>query len=239
MKNTTKRNISILSAVILCASMIVGGTLAYFHDKQEIKNPFSTAKDGISITLEEPNYDPETSKDITPGTTITKDPTITNVEGEAYARFVVKLVEKDTDTVITDPARAAKIMSTLFYDSKFAAGTGSTIIADTSYTQAELAAMIGTDVMTPVNSEFTLDSTRSSDGIYYYNYNGTMGTGDVKTLFTHVAIPGDWVQTDIDEVGDFDLIVEGQAIQKSNIEDADTAFDALDTELTPASAPTP
>lgn len=231
MNATTKRNISVLSAVVLSAAVIIGGTLAYFHDKEDIKNPFSTAKGGVDITITEPNYDPDTSKDITPGTTLTKDPTITNNEGEAYARFVVKLVEKDTDTVITDSARASKILATIFYDKKYADGTGSVIQAGKSYAASEIAALVGTDLMTPVNTDFTLDTTRSSDGVYYFNYTGTMAKGDVAKLFTHVSIPSDWTQEDIDAVGDFDLIVEGQAIQKANIADAATAFDALDEEL--------
>lgn len=235
MKTTTKRNISILSAVILSASVIVGGTLAYFYDKQEIINPFTTAggDTGVDITLTEPNYDESTSQDMYPGTTITKDPTITNEKDEVYARFVITLVEKGTDTVITDPARVGKIMSAVFYDKQFAAGTGNVLDTASGYTAAELQALVGTDLETPVNSEFVLDAARSSDGVYFYNYNGTMGKGAVKTIFTHVSIPSDWTQEDLALVGDFDLKVQGQAIQTANIADADAAFDELDDELTP------
>ena len=236
MKTTTKRNISILSAVILSASIIIGGTLAYFYDKQEITNPFTTAggagtDTGVDITVTEPNYDPDTSQDMYPGTTITKDPTVTNDKGESYARFIVKLVEQDTDTVITDKARADKIMKTLFYDVKYATGKGQTLDTALGYTEAQLAALVGADVKTPVNPEFVLDTTRGGVGEYYFNYNGTLQNGDVKKLFTHVSIPSDWTQVDLALVGDFDLKVEGQAIQKANIADADTAFTALDGEL--------
>lgn len=233
MKN--KRNISILCAVTLSAALLIGGTLAYFYDKGEIKNPFSMAgnggeddKTGVDVEITEPGYDPESSKDMLPGDVIVKDPTIENLKGDSYIRFIVKLVEKNTDTVITDQARADKILSTLFYDVN-----RNKIDVDSKYSVADMAAMVGTDVLTPVNSEFVQDTTRSSNGLYYYNYtsnNGILTNAEKKTLFTHVVIPTDWTQEDTEALGNYDLIVQAEAIQAQNFANASEAFDTLDIE---------
>lgn len=230
MKN--KRNIAILAAVTLTASLVVGSTLAYFYDKNEVKNPFTmagTSEDtGVDLELTEPGYDPEESKDMLPGDVIVKDPTIENKRGDSYARFIVKFVEKDTDTIITDEERANRILSTLFYDK-----TGTNIDVNSKYSTTDMAGLIGADVMTPVNNEFTLDSSRSSTGLYYYNYttgDGILHNGEIKKLFTNIVIPTNWSQTEIDPLGNYDIIVQAEAIQSANFANAAEAFDALDVQ---------
>ena len=231
MKN--KRNIAILAAVTLTASLVVGSTLAYFYDKNEVKNPFTmagTSEDtGVDLELTEPGYNPDESKDMLPGDVIVKDPTIENKRGDSYARFIIKLVEKDTDTIITDEERANRILTTLFYDK-----TGTNIDVDSKYSKTDMDGLVGAgDVLTPVNDEFTLDTSRSSTGLYYYNYtdgDGILHNGDIKKLFTNVVIPTNWSQTEIDPLGNYDIIVQAEAIQSANFADAAEAFDALDVQ---------
>ena len=72
-----------LIALFLCVSMlaiaVVGGTLAYFTDKDEATNVFTVGN--VSIDLTEPKWDASGSKDapeVYPGEALAKDPTVTN-----------------------------------------------------------------------------------------------------------------------------------------------------------------
>lgn len=236
MNTTKKRNIAILCTVLMTASLLIGGTLAYFSDQETITNPFTTAgnggpgdESGLDIEVTEPGYDPEDSKDMVPGDVIVKDPTVTNLKGESYVRFIIKLVDKTSGAVITDAARADKILSTLFYDPQ------NKILTTSKYTLAEAAALAG--VRTPINPQFVKDTVRSSTGNYVFNYNGTMTTGDSAVLFNKVIIPTNWNQADIAALGNYDIVVTGQAIQAANMSDANEAFAALDAEPLPTPAP--
>ena len=141
-----------------------------------------------------------------------------NNKGDAYVRFVVRLVDKESQEVITDQARANKILSMIVYNE--------------SLDDTEKYDSTAVDGMPSMNTtQFTLDSTRSEVGEYYYNYNGVFSNGATAVLFTHVIVPTDWNQTDIATLGNFDIVVVGQAIQADNMADADEAFKALDGEL--------
>lgn len=84
MKN--KKMISMIVAVTLIAVIGVGATLAYFTDKTDTTNVITMGH--VDIEIDEPNYEGDENnevKDITPGETIVKDPTITVQEGSADA----------------------------------------------------------------------------------------------------------------------------------------------------------
>lgn len=231
-----KRNIAVVCCVVLAATMMIGGTLAYFSDNMTVTNQFTMGgtdgageDTGVDVEVTEPGYDEESSKDMAPGSVIVKDPTVKNVKGESYVRFIVTLKDKTSQQVITDQTRADKIMSTLFYDPQNqikVSGDGTF----TKYTLEEAARLTG--VRTPINdTNFEKDLERSSNGIYYFNYKGTLQKDQTAVLFNKVIIPKDWNQTDLDVLGNYDLIVTAQAIQAQNMKDADEAFDALDGEM--------
>lgn len=75
-----KKIILALTAAALTTLMIVGGTLAWFTDKEEANNVISLGN--VDVTLTEPGFNRDTAINIVPGDVITKDPTIKN-EGEA------------------------------------------------------------------------------------------------------------------------------------------------------------
>lgn len=70
-------------ALTLCVAMlaiaIVGGSLAYFSDRDEKTNTFTVGN--VSIVLTEPNWDTTGAAeafDVYPGEALAKDPTVTN-----------------------------------------------------------------------------------------------------------------------------------------------------------------
>lgn len=106
-----KKITSIITAVTLCSIIVVGGTLAWFTDKGEATNVVTFGN--VNIKLEETHEDGTMKeeglifKDITPGSVIKKDPTITNIgKNDCYIRAKVvftegapiKLEDLDVDT---------------------------------------------------------------------------------------------------------------------------------------------
>ena len=109
-----KKTLTLVLALVLIASLAVGGTLAYFTSKTETAvNTFKVSGENVEITVTEPGWDPDTAE-LIPGAEITKDPTIT-VTGEMPCYLVVEVLESDPNdyiswtatgdwTLIADPA---------------------------------------------------------------------------------------------------------------------------------------
>ena len=74
MKNKKIKTLVAVSA--LAGVLAVGGISAYFTDGDTATNTFTIGK--VSIDLQEPNWDPDLAKDITPLQELTKDPQIKN-----------------------------------------------------------------------------------------------------------------------------------------------------------------
>lgn len=227
--NRKKRSVILILVVVLAACTVIGASLAYFWDQEKVTNKFTMAggpgsdpDSGIDITVTEPNWDPESGKNVLPGDALKKDPTITNVKGESYARLIVTLKDGKTGSVITDAARANKILSTIYYSK--------TLDSTKSYSEADLAGI------PHFNAEFVLDTTRGGTGVYYYNLNRILAktgqTGSSATLFTHVIVPTGWDQTDAAVVGAYDIEISGQIIQAKHLT-LTTAWAALDGEMKP------
>ena len=73
-----KKIMAVCLTVCLAAVAVIGGTLAYFTDKDEAENVFTVGN--VNIDLTEPNWDAEGSKDadtVYPGEPLKKDPTVT------------------------------------------------------------------------------------------------------------------------------------------------------------------
>lgn len=74
MKNRQRK--TVLLAAVLAGVMSIGGISAYFTDGDTATNTFTVGK--ISLDLQEPNWDPEHGKDLTPNVVIKKDPQVRN-----------------------------------------------------------------------------------------------------------------------------------------------------------------
>ena len=74
-----KKIIAVCLIVALAATAVIGGTLAYFTDKDDATNTFTVGN--VDIELTEPKWDSTGSKDakeVYPGEPLAKDPTVTN-----------------------------------------------------------------------------------------------------------------------------------------------------------------
>ncbi len=229
-KNNRKYLIAILS-ICLVAVMAIGGTLAYLTDKDEATNTFTVGD--LDITLTEPNWNDETDgKDLVPGDTEVKDPTVTEVKNNSYMRVIMTVVDSEGNT-ITDADRLNLILKTVRFDSTYNATTapatvGTKLVEGNKYSLADL-----TDVPM-VNSAFTLVEDKSSAGVYYYNYNSILEKDAKAVLFTNIVIPTDWNQTQLQTLGSYKIQLQAQAIQTDGFSNSTDAFAALDAEVAAA-----
>lgn len=228
-----RRNIIIACVIALAVlASAIGITLAYLTDSDSVTNTFTVGD--LQVTLTEPNWEDGDGDGEIPGDTLVKDPTVLAEENDSYVRFVVRFIDSASGDVITNNARANKIMQTIRFDSTYNtanATPGTGITADESYSLSDLTGIPN------VNPEFTLDSEISSAGVKYYNYSSVLEEGDKATLFTNVVIPTDWGREDLEILGAYEIEVCVQAIQAANFENAAAAFSALNdatgTEIVP------
>ena len=98
-------------AVMTLAS--AGATLAFFTDQEEKVNTFTVGN--IDIQLEEPQWDPDKGKDITPDKEVPKDPQITNTgANDAYVFMEVSVPRSEVRTVNDDGSLSEVLVQDLF-----------------------------------------------------------------------------------------------------------------------------
>ena len=67
----------VIFACVLLVALTVGSISAYFTDGDTVTNTFTVGK--ISLELQEPDWDPEAAKHMTPNQTVKKNPKIFHV----------------------------------------------------------------------------------------------------------------------------------------------------------------
>ncbi len=197
MKKSKKIAIGVLT-ISLVAATAIGGTLAFLTDSEKVTNTFDITD--LDIKIEEPNWDPEEGKELTPGDTLYKDPTVTAVENNSYMRVIVKVIDNnepetipnpDYDAVtnpdaeptianpkyhqvITDTERLNLILPMIRYDSTYNAAetpVTSGILSDKKYSLVELNATGADDqLLYPTVNTNFTQDTARSNGGTYY-YN--------------------------------------------------------------------
>lgn len=207
MELRSRKNGKIIFLLILITAVIaIGYTLAYFTDDDEEINTFSMGN--IKIDLDEPNWDDSSGKDLTPGTSLVKDPTVIGLENKSYMRIRMELLD-GSDKPIRDKDRINLILKTLYYDPNYVY-TGQpeknnmditpNIKQNKKYTTMELEDLLsqGRDV---IQKEYNSDDykyagyQKNNPAVRYYNYvggDGIFSSSNSATLFTNVVIPHDW-----------------------------------------------
>lgn len=229
--NLKKRNIIVTFTIFLVAVMTMGSTLAYFSDEQTVTNTFTMGD--LDITLTE-TWDPDDGEEMVPGDSVDKKPIVTADKGDSFMRVTVTIMDKNdgvaAGTKVTDAARLAKIMQTLYFD------PGTTIVTGTHYSTTQIAAWPATVLNGYNSNKFTQHSATGGVYVYYYKDSTTTPAnifkqGTSATLFTHVVIPSNWTQTDIATLGKYDVVVKAEAVQCGGFANDAAAFTALDAQI--------
>ena len=210
-------------AVMLVAALVVGGTLAYFTDKDNATNTFTVGNVKIKLdesNVNDPNGDRVTSNEYTgvlPGIQYKKDPVVTNTgKNDAYVRAVVT-IENGMNWL------------GFYYDK---ASTFPQVDAFEKLICNKLGK--GWEIVSFKNVMSTQDHP-TSDTVVTLKYTGVLKSGEATSaMFENVMLPAKMTTSDITtrvaQNGVFHIDVVAQAIQTEGFASWNDAFAAFDAQ---------
>ena len=237
MKTKSKALLLTLCAVLLVAASVLG-TMAYLTSTDTVTNTFTIGK--VEITLDETDVTDPTgprvkanSYKLMPGTTYTKDPTVTVKAGseESYVRMKVTFNNaKEIIALCTDPKFAG--------DGPTGVENAFPLIRMVNFVKANAAKwdgiipdnMVETEDMLADTNYCVYDETANTLTYYFY-YTETVGApnGDVKlpVLFDSIKVP-EWVTGEqLAKLNRFQITVVAEAIQAGSFANAGAAWAAF------------
>ena len=239
MKTKSKALLLTLCAVLLIAASVLG-TMAYLTSTDKVKNTFTVGK--VEIKLDEAKVTADgipvegadrvtaNSYKLMPGTTYTKDPTVTVKAGseESYVRMKVTFNNaKEIIALCTDPKFAD--------DGPTGVENAFPLIRMVKFVEANAAKwdgiipdnMVETGEMLADAKYFAYDKTADTlTYIFYYRETVTATTADVvlPVLFNSITVP-EWVTGEqLAQLEGFKITVVAEAIQAGSFADADDAW---------------
>ena len=237
MKTKSKALLLTLCAVLLIAASVLG-TMAYLTSTDTVTNTFTVGK--VEIKLDETDVtNPNgprvkaNSYKLMPGTTYTKDPTVTVKAGseDSYVRMKVTFNNaKEIIALCTDPE---------FADEVTGVENAFPLIRMVKFVEANAAKwdgiipdnMVETGEMLADAKYFAYDKTADTlTYIFYYRETVTATTADVvlPVLFNSITVP-EWVTGEqLAQLEGFKITVVAEAIQAGSFENnADKAWAAF------------
>ena len=240
MKTKSKALLLTLCAVLLVAASVLG-TMAYLTSSDTVTNTFTVGK--VEIKLDETDVTNPTgsrvqanSYKLMPGTTYTKDPTVTVLKGseESYVRMKVTFNNaKKIIALCTDPEFAG--------DGPTGVENAFPLIRMVNFVEANAAKwdgiipdnMVETGEMLADAKYFAYDKTADTlTYIFYYRETVTAPTADVvlPVLFDSITVPGWTTGEQLKALNDFRITVVAEAIQAGSFANADKAWAAFATQ---------
>lgn len=242
MKTKSKALLLTLCAVLLVAASVLG-TMAYLTSTAKVENTFTIGK--VEIKLDEAKVTAdgipvegaarvtENSYKLMPGTTYTKDPTVTVKAGseESYVRMKVtfnnakKIIALCTDPQFADDGPTGTenafplIRMVNFVEANAAKWDG--IIPDN---------MVETEDMLADAKYFVHDKTADTlTYIFYYKDPVKAPNGDVvlPVLFDSIKVPGWTTGEQLNALNNFKITVVAEAIQAGSFANAGAAWAAF------------
>lgn len=233
MKTKSKALLLTLCAVLLVAASVLG-TMAYLTSSAEVKNTFTIGK--VEIKLDETDVTNPTGPRVTansyklmPGTTYTKDPTVTVLNGSEESYVRMKVTFNNAKAIIDlctipewadeDPTGVEQAYPLLQMVNFVELNSLKWSIVPESMVEAE--EILGSD------KYFKYDPATDTLTYYFY-YNETVGApnGDVKlpVLFNSITVP-EWATGEqLKALDNFRITVIAEAIQAGSFADADDAW---------------
>ena len=238
MKTKSKALLLTLCAVLLIAASVLG-TMAYLTSSAEVKNTFTVGKVEIKLDEAKVNADgiPEegaarvtaNSYKLMPGTTYTKDPTVTVKAGseESYVRMKVTFNNaKEIIALCTDPEYADEVTGV---ENAFP------LIRMVNFVKANAAKwdgiipdnMVETEDMLAMPKYFAYDKTADTLTYYFYykaTVSGTNGDVVLPVLFDSIKVPEHVTGEQLKALNNFQITVIAEAIQADGFTGADDAW---------------
>ncbi len=223
-----KKKVLVVSLIaVLLAIALVGGTLAYFTDEEEVKNTMSIgdvdliltetsdAKDGVVGTAKTGNVTGFDYTNMVPGTTYAKRATLklSNEAFEVNAKVFAELIVSNNDEL---------------YDLVNAANAAGGEYASAKLNADDLAGTFLENCNLPVSA--IVGGFVDSEGMHVIYYLDEWTPGHEEVLFTGITVPAKLDQSLSKVTKPVDLTVKGYAIQSANVPDVKTAYDQFFTQ---------
>lgn len=224
-----KKLVMVSAAGLLVVGMAGVGSYSYFTDRGVMVNDLSTG--GLDVIESETLWDNDTDgKNMHPGYTVKKNPTITNITGildnNAYIRAQITIKDGEGDR-ITSKKRNDLIYETIRWDAT------NTMLEGKKYSLDKVHSYPN------VNPEFyyVAEESDPDKGLYVYylsrvlrSTESTEHTTDGEnsiTLFNTIVLPYEWSQDELDVMGDYQVEVDFRAIQEKAFDSVEDAMQTL------------
>lgn len=241
-----KKAKKVLSFILVLALTITGtivGTIAYLTDTDDAQNTFTTGN--VDITLFESEVEEGENEDgfysyvdkdgekrtvklntydnLVPGSTICKDPTVTNVGSEdAYIRVTVK---HNNNAAIFNYFTEEEFMNSVV-------GLADTIAlaehVDVAWKLAD-----GTFGSEPNNVRNLEGELEADEKVYVFYFEDALTKDQAITLFTEINVPTTFDNVEMAAFEDLEIDIHADAIQANGFDNVMEAFDAFDAQFAP------
>ena len=235
MKTKSKALLLTLCAVLLVAASVLG-TMAYLTSTAKVENTFTIGK--VEITLDETDVtNPNgprvkaNSYKLMPGTTYTKDPTVTVKAGseESYVRMKVTF---NNAAALMEMLPNANNLEDFTADEIALIKKVAPILFLTNYTAVDSVwlpeyAMLGMEKTLADPNYFVYDAQADTvTYIFYYPTTVTATTADVTlpVLFDTIKVPEHVTGEQLAKLNNFQITVIAEAIQAGSFADAADAW---------------
>lgn len=235
MKTKSKALLLTLCAVLLVAASVLG-TMAYLTSTDTVTNTFTVGK--VEITLDETDVtNPNgprvkaNSYKLMPGTTYTKDPTVTVKAGseESYVRMKVTF---NNAAALMEMLPSAENLEDYTANEIVLIKKVAPILFLTNYTMVDSVwlpeyAMLGMEKTLADPNYFVYDAQADTvTYIFYYPTTVTATTADVTlpVLFDTIKVPEHVTGEQLKALNNFKITVVAEAIQAGSFADADDAW---------------
>lgn len=235
MKTKSKALLLTLCAVLLIAASVLG-TMAYLTSTDTVTNTFTVGK--VEIKLDETDVTNPTgsrvqanSYKLMPGTTYTKDPTVTVKAGseESYVRMKVTF---NNAAALMEMLPSADNLEDFTPDEIALIKKIAPILFLTNYTKVDSVwlpeyAMLGMEKTLADPNYFVYDAANDTvTYIFYYPTTVTATTADVTlpALFDTIKVPEHVTGEQLAELNNFKITVIAEAIQAGSFKDAADAW---------------
>lgn len=207
-----------------------GGLSAYFTASSSATNTFTVGNgdSNVSVNLEEPNWDPEDAKDITPLQEFAKNPIVTNTgDNDVYVFQTVTIPYENIETAAGDGKKIAAADTQLFsygYDGTAGVKTDWTLVKTGKVGDLTIA---DTTSIAGATESFGAIDTANKTITYVFAYTGGSGN-NMKALpsGSTTSSPFDFVKfVNATEATTFDgkqldVICGSYAIQTANLNES-------------------
>lgn len=241
MKTKSKALLLTLCAVLLVAASVLG-TMAYLTSTDTVTNTFTVGK--VEIKLDETDVTSPTgprvkanSYKLMPGTTYTKDPTVTVLKGseDSYVRMKVTF---NNAAALMEMLPNADNLEDFTADEIALIKKVAPILFLTNYTAVDSVwlpeyAMLGMEKTLADPNYFVYDAANDTVTYIFY-YPAMVKAKDVaaddlalEPIFTEISLPEHVTGEQLAELNNFKITVVAEAIQAGSFANADKAWAAF------------